>query len=573
MRESIILFTFGPVGELIQASRTMRDLYAGSYLLSYLTNKLMEKLDEEGMELIFPDKQMESLPNRVVFFSNDSVEEFQPKGEKLERFVQRTWEELAIETFKQEKIPLTCKAQAQIRNYLSIQWLALPFKGNYHQSYNEIIQTMHHLKRTRTFQQLPLIAGRRCDLLPALQAIYVRPIDKFKLPAFVNECIVIEKNIQEKNIQKGNDLKEGECLSAVALFKRLLYKNKNLKNGNFPYKNSLPSVANMIIQNEIFKRKIEGFTLEDYPAIYSDGSEIFYDYWEGHAIKKIYRKEVIEEFNLIKQKYPTLIKHEATAYYALIKLDGDGVGSEYQNSKKLEDHRKLSEKIGRFSREAKKIIEAENGLCLYAGGEDVLAFAPIEKVFTLLAQIRSNFQQMVTDDKGSPFTLSGGIIFAHLMSPLAPLLQRVEELEAYGKDMEGKNAFAMEVQYRGGKYALFRDKFDKFTEFQTLFNQLHAKGSNPSIVEGLMETLHGLDGGEDKNKENKIGEKIIPILIKRKVDSLSVEMSKEQKNKLAKDIVKLYENQEDTKRGNLSQFIQKLKVMSFLKKEGVTSIG
>lgn len=141
--------------------------------------------------------------------------------------------------------------------------------------------------------------------------------------------------------------------------------------------------------------------------------------------------------------------------------------------------------------------------------------------------------------------------------------------------MEEKNALAMEVQYRGGKYALFRDKFDKFIEFQTLFNQLHAKGSNPSIVEGLMEALHGLDGGEDedKNKENMMGEKIIPILINRKVDSLLVEMSKEQKNKLIKDIVELYENQEDTKRENLSQFIQKMKAISFLKKEGVTSIG
>lgn len=561
----MILFTFGPVGELIQASRTMRDLYAGSYLLSYLTNKLLKKLDEESMELIFPDKQMESLPNRVVFFSNDSVEEFQPKGEKLERFVQRTWDELAKETFGQAEIPLSNKAKEQIRNYLSIQWLALPFKGNYHQCYKEIIQTMHHLKRTRTFQQLPLVAGRRCDLLPALQAIYVHPMDKNKLPAFVNDCIVIE----------GNDLKEGECLSAVALFKRLLYKNKHLQNGNFPYKNTLPSVANMIIQNEVCKMEIEGFSLENYSKIYNEGSEVFYDYWEGHDLKKIYRKEVIDQFEQIKENFPNLIDRKATAYYALIKLDGDGVGSEYQNSKSLEDHRTLSEKISRFSREAKRIIEVENGLCLYAGGEDILAFVPIEKVFTLLAKIRSKFQQMVTDDKGSPFTLSGGIIFAHLMSPLAPLLQRVEELEAYAKDMEGKNAFAMEVQYRGGKYALFRDKFDKFIEFQNLFNQLHAKGSNPSIIEGLMETLHGLDGGEgeEKNKESMIGEKIIPILIKRKVDALLVNLSKEQKNKFTKGIVELYENQEDIKRRNLSQFIQKLKAMSFLKKEGVTSIG
>ena len=88
-QEHLLLFSIGPVQSFIASARKTEDLWAGSYLLSFLVEKAIQQLHQlsqvEGgsVELIFPAEhdiavfpQVASFPNRflaVVTMSSSQV--------------------------------------------------------------------------------------------------------------------------------------------------------------------------------------------------------------------------------------------------------------------------------------------------------------------------------------------------------------------------------------------------------------------------------------------------------------------------------------------------------------------
>lgn len=88
-RDYLLLFSIGPVQSFIAAARKTEDLWAGSYLLSFLVEKAIDKLEETvsenggDLELIYPVKlkgadkaygsMVASYPNRFLsLVSTDS---------------------------------------------------------------------------------------------------------------------------------------------------------------------------------------------------------------------------------------------------------------------------------------------------------------------------------------------------------------------------------------------------------------------------------------------------------------------------------------------------------------------
>ena len=67
---ALLLITVGPVSQFIEPSRKMRDLYAGSYLLSFLSKFILEEINSnplfEKINTVFPMENQASIPNRVV---------------------------------------------------------------------------------------------------------------------------------------------------------------------------------------------------------------------------------------------------------------------------------------------------------------------------------------------------------------------------------------------------------------------------------------------------------------------------------------------------------------------------
>lgn len=148
---SLVLFTLGPIQRFVTAARKTTDLWAGSYMLSYLSWQAMQVIcDEYGPDaIVFPDLHGQPLvdlwlqqkgvtpegmgrnfsvatfPNRfLAFLPAEAVTELMPV---VEAKVRDTL--VDIGAFAMRKIGVDpAKWEDQLANYLECYWAAVPFK-------------------------------------------------------------------------------------------------------------------------------------------------------------------------------------------------------------------------------------------------------------------------------------------------------------------------------------------------------------------------------------------------------------------------------------------------------------
>ena len=103
MSDALFLFTIGPVKSLIEQSRKTRDLYAGSFLLSYLLSEAIEEVEKqsENVDIIFPSRHKDTnIPNRLVAIVKGYGPEEQKKlGRTLARYVQDRFMDICRSVF------------------------------------------------------------------------------------------------------------------------------------------------------------------------------------------------------------------------------------------------------------------------------------------------------------------------------------------------------------------------------------------------------------------------------------------------------------------------------------------
>lgn len=178
MQPAFVVFGIGPVQKFITAARRTADLWAGSWLLSYLTWKAIEAIiDQVGPDVIvFPSLRRQplvqhwlnkkpalsslisapsddllriaSFPNRFVAilpYAAESVSPFTAQSlvKKAEKTVCETWVRLAeeVKDFLQKAIhsywdKLTDKFwEEQIRSFPEVYWSIFPWPGDFHRGY------------------------------------------------------------------------------------------------------------------------------------------------------------------------------------------------------------------------------------------------------------------------------------------------------------------------------------------------------------------------------------------------------------------------------------------------------
>ena len=69
---SCLCLPIGPVQSFIEAARKTEDLWMGSYILSYLVATAMEKVQGDGVEIIYPDYW--KLTRRLIFGENKTLQ-------------------------------------------------------------------------------------------------------------------------------------------------------------------------------------------------------------------------------------------------------------------------------------------------------------------------------------------------------------------------------------------------------------------------------------------------------------------------------------------------------------------
>ncbi|WP_066194111.1 type III-B CRISPR-associated protein Cas10/Cmr2 [Gracilibacillus timonensis] len=484
---SLFLFTIGPVKGFIEPSRKMRDLYAGSYLISDLIIKAVKCLNKnDNVQIITPGSIHDgNVPNRIVgVVENFSETKRQQLAEDLTNQVKHNFHKICHDIFSEHaKEEVVQKAQQQFENFLEVYWLFEDYEANqFGKAFSIAVTKLNGIKRLRRFSQLQEPAGRKCSLYSEYNAlIYRQPKTKEKLPAFTKEATTF--------CDSKHRLKDREGLSALAFVKRMLLDFE----GELHHDHQIHSVAYMLLQNQLAEE-----ALKDLTFLKNNGAEeAVFDLLNEQNIEEQYDPESIQSAQRIYDQN----KNNISSYYALIKLDGDGIGRLYQTFQSKEEHEEFSKFISNFANEAKKEIFTQQGVCIFTGGEDILGFLPLDKLIPTLNVLREKFQAIqVPNQPQERLTFSAGITIAHFMDPLYEVLNQTTNLEAYAKEMEDKDAFAIGLMMRSGNTTILRYKFEALKELDTLRQELSEKSYSVSFVKNLARMLMQLEGivSEDK---------------------------------------------------------------------------
>ena len=507
--QALFMFTIGPVKSFINNGRKMKDLYSGSAILSALTGHALEAIEGmNGFDVIFPkspkseegegksekdeNKGITSYPNRLVatvkMFSTDKEKIDAKKAAKeLEDKIKVEFEEICKGAFKEksenvrddEEVMIEL-ASKQIKSFFEVYWAFEPCVDQndltdrpYGLVYGQLFQNLSSIKNIRTFGQVNEHWSRKCGLHSEYNALFYK-----QEQAYLN----IDCRYQLPQIPKFEFLvKKKETLSAIAFAKRF-------------YKGPDPAIVST--RDMVFKKRLElyyGDDSEKGKAWYEENVEkrvgehkthragiitsiidAVYDQYpkavstpqEENKFAKDKAKEIVTD---IKKEIPEL---KLKSYYAMLKFDGDNMGDRYKDLKSKEDHEKLSKKICVFAAEARKIVEDAGGICIYAGGEDILAALPLEEIWEKLKELHKAFLKTVKIEGQSEITFSAGIVVAHLMEPLKDVMYRLDESEKDAKNYLGKyclskeknlppkNAFSIKLMKRAGEYRDIRFSFD-----------------------------------------------------------------------------------------------------------------
>ena len=135
-------------------------------------------------------------------------------------------------------------------------------------------------------------------------------------------------------------------------------------------------------------------------------------------------------------------------YYAVLAVDGDGLGKRLGRAQAATEHLELSRALRQFAlTQVPPIIEDQHrGRIVYAGGDDVLAFLPLEHALSAADAIRAAFGASQLE-----LTLSAGLVVAHHQAPLDGVLHAVRQAEETAKRKYGRDAVVITVLKRSGE--------------------------------------------------------------------------------------------------------------------------
>lgn len=467
MKQYLMTIAIGPVQGFIAAARRLRDLWFGSYLLSELAKKGALSLYQHGAELIFPAQQNAEkelfpgsdmrVPNKLfVKLTADKPDQvFKSVKEDIVNF----WKyNLALKTVEKDRKKINLNLfNDQIEDFLEIYGVWTQINGDYEGARERIDQLLAARKTLRNFNQtIPIQTGK--GGLPKSSLDGVRES-------------VLNDHLRNKG---KSGLKEGEELDAVGWVKRygrkigdveLMPTFESLSDlaadpflrgtiNNLKAIESMQMLANVIIDSgvditRVTEREHRKPLLQLSPRILFPNSlrkDLEHAGVEPTKIKSILRK--VRNIHLEAGE-----KQGPLPYTAILLGDGDNMGKAINSMKSEKSHQSLSAELDRFARSCEIIVTNNHGSLIYSGGDDVMAFVPLDRVIECANALQHDFSSKVKrvewKEKDIP-TLSVGVAIVHHLNPMNLSLNLARKAERLAKSNKGKNAVALILDKRGG---------------------------------------------------------------------------------------------------------------------------
>lgn len=502
--KALIKFQIGPVQDFIAQARSTRDLWSGSYLLSWLVAKGIRALPDSA-QLIFPSKHGQpllnsssekadakgiltpNLPNIII--AEVPSEQALTIARKVNIAIRSEWHAIASSVWDNRSRfglddNLETRFFAQADRHLSIAWQTTPLVDCYADAYLRNGWHLDAVRQTRGFLAWQSETG---------------PSEKDSLSG-KEEALVGGTEYQEKMLKRGGEYpslfsKHADHLGAVNIIKRCwhlawLLGEKRLPAGS------------------------KQFSIRSIPAIAA-------------------RTTKLDDEELAQEKVP------GERYVAAIAFDGDSIGKWvngdfWTDKNKLAEHhtdfsaalsdfalnrvQKIIEEIVDGSDDTKHQVEVPLGQLIYAGGDDVVALVPADAVLDIATKLRNAFREATgkiagTDPKTGQLIqpdASAGIAIAHIKSPLQDLIREAQMAEKRAKLQGPRPAFSVTLMKRSGEISHWTAQWDdgSLPLYQAIFDAMRnsagkiLSGRFPHRLTDLLQpycaTSTGLSAREDE---------------------------------------------------------------------------
>lgn len=490
-------FTLGPVQGFVAQARRTRDLWGGSFLLSWLSGQAMKSVIDNGGKIVFPvvddgcgrftdpllasilGLQVEgspasigTIPNR---FKASIPPEFDPQNCK--QAVLSAWKTIADKVYERFVLPIESHGEGtkkiwrrQVENFWEIAWVAgVPTSEDNDNAWLDARKNWRdHLP--------PEEAGDHCTIMGDFQELsgHIRSQGRVQRE---NQDRFWDKLREVKDIGY-LDIREGERLCAIALIKRLFpllgkeVVGWQVDTRNWPstaYLAAVPwiraawdadlaaaeayaaQVKLSCSDSAYGERATEIDCLNHIPVSFRglDGRTLY-----PHIVENAQQLPLKNEgdrdklkaaLNRLMETVKAKSGKEISPFYALLLMDGDSLGALLRS---FDEPQEVSRALATFTERVPGIVRAHNGVTVYAGGDDVLALLPLPNAIGAAEELRLAYRAAFSQNPAA--TISGAIIFANQKLPLQGVLREGHhQLDDIAKNANGRDSIAISV-LKGG---------------------------------------------------------------------------------------------------------------------------
>lgn len=451
----LLALSIGPVQEFIKAARRTRDLWFGSYLISEISKAAARAVQERGGELIFPasDSEQELAPDSNLNVANvilARVETDAPQNvaDAAEVAAQGRWAEIAGTVFQSLRTQLDAELwQKQEKDVLEFFAAWVQDDEPYAEARQSVMRLLGARKLCRDFQPSRVQEGRPKSSLDGLRESVLLQPEELRGP-------------QRRRLR----LRKGEQLDIVGVVKRTA-----LNEARFPSVSRIAAdpwlrgidgcqgaraLATLIEECQ----RLGGDVVHRLDTSSERGQTQFASFpFEGTAVFRSRHHELVEETDLDDGALAALgnavqslsrVFGEPNPYVACLVADGDRIGEYLSRLDSVTAHRKFSRRLAGFAAKARQTVQEHSGVLVYSGGDDVLAFLPVDRCLDCARQLHDQFEQQL-EESGTGPTLSVGVAIAHFLDNLEDLLEFGRAAERHAKTPD-RDGLAVHLHKRGG---------------------------------------------------------------------------------------------------------------------------
>ena len=498
MNQYLVVLSIGPVQSMIAAARRSRDLWSGSWLLSELAKACAKSLKEQGATLIFPYVEDAALLKmnsefsvgnkiQVVVEANNTDELVQiinqAKKATQARFLHEA--DASLEQLRHATDDIRQEIwDTQKASYLEMQSAWAKIDTSDHDGYKQAIK-----------KASSALAARKAtrDFVPAATNPYdmTRMLPKSSLDGAYETILNKPRHKLKPTTRNKLSLSDSEQLDCLGAIKRLGFDDKAEQFTPFTRVTAHAWIEKLvtdgtdlnpikIIYDELIRLGV-ATRVKGNKGIYADfayDAQLLYPYRLDAAIQewKGVDDAIGDQLKLLKEQLLPIWndkKHgQPYSYGVMLLADGDRMGELLDKATTMTEHQDITTALSHFAESVADTMRAYHGHCIYAGGDDVLGFVPLDQAYDCSKRLSEDFNNRLLNvsqhlgvDK--PPTLSVGLAVCHIMTPMSIIRELAGQAEKYAKGdhikddiSKRRNALSLLLSVRSGTDIQVRYQWD-----------------------------------------------------------------------------------------------------------------